>query len=270
MDAETLQAIASVLEGLGCPPAKCPEMAAQLHRRSLQLAAATGRTQPEALGHLLRAMAGGWAAQSGSPAAADLPGPDLPATGPGSSAVTVRPWPELGEATLGDYRIFQLRSVRRRSPRNGVERDFYVMDCADWVNVVAITEAGDLVLVEQFRHGVASVELEVPGGIMDPGETDPVAAGLRELREETGYAGEGAIEIGCVLPNSAIQSNRCRTVLVRNCRKVGDLELDDSEDIAVRLVPASDIPSLVTRGTVRHSLAVAALYHYELWARTGR
>jgi 8-oxo-dGTP pyrophosphatase MutT (NUDIX family) len=105
---------------------------------------------------------------------------------------------------------------------------------------------------------------------MDPGETDPVAAGLRELREETGYAGEGAIEIGCVLPNSAIQSNRCRTVLVRNCRKVGDLELDDSEDIAVRLVPASDIPSLVTQGAVRHSLAVAALFHYELWARTGR
>ena len=265
MDAETLQAIASVLENLGCPPAKCPEMAAQLHRRSLQLAAATGRSQPEALGHLLRAMAGGWAAPSGSPSSADLPG-----MGRESSLVGVRPWPDLGQETLGDYRIFRLRSVRRRSPRNGVERDFYVMDCADWVNVVAITETGDLVLVEQFRHGVASVELEVPGGIMDPGETDPLAAGLRELREETGYAGEGAIEIGCVLPNSAIQSNRCRTVLVRNCRKVGDLELDDSEDIAVRLVPASDIASLVTRGTVRHSLAVAALYHYELWARTGR
>jgi 8-oxo-dGTP pyrophosphatase MutT (NUDIX family) len=177
-------------------------------------------------------------------------------------------WPDLGTQSLGNFRIFQLRSVRRRSPRNGVERDFYVMDCSDWVNVIAITAENELILVEQFRHGVAAVELEVPGGIMDPGETDAVAAGLRELREETGYIGDGAIEIGCVLPNSAIQSNRCRTVLVRNCRRVGELELDDSEDIAVRLFPTSEMSTLVTGGHIRHSLAVAALYHYELWSRS--
>ena len=182
----------------------------------------------------------------------------------------IQPWPDLGSQSVGNFRIFKLRSVRRRSPRNGVERDFYVMDCADWVNVIAITAENELVLVEQFRHGVAAVELEVPGGIMDPGETDPVAAGLRELREETGYVGEGGIEIGCVLPNSAIQSNRCRTVLVRQCRRVGELELDDSEDIAVRLFPVSDMAKLVTGGGIRHSLAVAALYHYELWLRSFR
>ena len=182
----------------------------------------------------------------------------------------IQPWPDLGAQSVGNFRIFKLRSVRRRSPRNGVERDFYVMDCADWVNVIAITAENELVLVEQFRHGVAAVELEVPGGIMDPGETDPVAAGLRELREETGYVGEGGIEIGCVLPNSAIQSNRCRTVLVRQCRRVGELELDDSEDIAVRLFPVSEMAHLVTEGRIRHSLAVAALYHYELWLRSFR
>ncbi len=180
----------------------------------------------------------------------------------------IRSCPDRETQSLGNFRIFQLRSVRRRSPRNGVERDFYVMDCSDWVNVIAITAENELILVEQFRHGVAAVELEVPGGIMDPGETDPVVAGLRELREETGYVGDGAIEIGCVLPNSAIQSNRCRTVLVQNCRRVGDLELDDSEDIAVRLFPASEISTLVTGGHIRHSLAVAALYHYELWSRS--
>jgi ADP-ribose pyrophosphatase len=182
----------------------------------------------------------------------------------------IQPWPDLGSQSVGNFRIFQLRSVRRRSPRNGVERDFYVMDCADWVNVIAITAENELVLVEQFRHGVAAVELEVPGGIMDPGEIDPVAAGLRELREETGYVGEGGIDIGCVLPNSAIQSNRCRTVLVRQCRRVGELELDDSEDIAVRLFPVSEMAHLVTEGRIRHSLAVAALYHYELWLRSFR
>ncbi len=188
----------------------------------------------------------------------------------GDSSSEIRSWPDLGTHSLGDFRIFQLRSVRRRSPRNGVERDFYVMDCSDWVNVIAITAENELILVEQFRHGVAAVELEVPGGIMDPGEIDSVAAGLRELREETGYVVDGAIEIGCVLPNSDIQINRCRTVLVRNCRRVGELELDDSEDIAVRLFPISEISALVTGGRVRHSLAVAALYHYELWGRSAQ
>ena len=265
MDPETVTAIATVLQGFGCPPERCPEMAHQLHRRAVQLSEAKGRPYEEALGHLLRAMAGGWAAaQSRS---RDLPPSDV---GDADAPVAIRPWPDLETRSVGDYRIFRLRTVRRRSPRNGVERDFHVMDCADWVNVVALTTENELILVEQFRHGVAAVELEVPGGIMDPGETDPVAAGLRELREETGYAGEGAVEIGCVLPNSALQSNRCRTVLVRACRRVGDLELDDSEDIAVRLVPAGEIPTLVTGGRVRHSLAVAALYHYELWLRSAR
>ena len=264
MDSDTVTAIATVLQGFGCPPDKCPEMAQQLHRRAGQLAEAKGRSYEDALGYLLRAMAGGWAAaQSPSQSPA-------PAVGDTDASADIRPWPDLETRSVGDYRIFHLRSVRRRSPRNGLERDFYVMECADWVNVVALTTEGELILGEQFRHGVAAVELEVPGGIMDPGETDPVAAGLRELREETGYAGQGAVEIGCVFPNSALQSNRCRTVLVRDCRRVGELELDESEDIVVRLVSAAEIPTLVTGGRIRHSLAVAALYHYELWLRSQR
>jgi hypothetical protein len=64
VEADTVNAIASVLQGFGCPPDKCPEMALQLHRRAGQLSEAKGRSYEEALGHLLRAMAGGWAAQS--------------------------------------------------------------------------------------------------------------------------------------------------------------------------------------------------------------
>ena len=64
VEADTVNAIASVLQGFGCPRDKCPEMALQLHRRAGQLSEAKGRSYEEALGHLLRAMAGGWAAQS--------------------------------------------------------------------------------------------------------------------------------------------------------------------------------------------------------------
>ena len=51
-------------------------------------------------------------------------------------------------------------------------------------------------MIEQFRHGSNTVELEIPGGMMDPGETDPVATAVRELREETGYEGENARLLG--------------------------------------------------------------------------
>ena len=64
VEAETVTAITTILQGFGCPPDKCPEMALQLHRRAGQLSEAKGRSYEEALGHLLRAMAGGWAAQS--------------------------------------------------------------------------------------------------------------------------------------------------------------------------------------------------------------
>lgn len=182
----------------------------------------------------------------------------------------VRPWPDSDPAggPVGDFRIFRLRTARRRSPRTGVDHDFYVIDCANWVNVVAVTPDEHLVLVEQFRHGSASVELEVPGGIMDPDDPDPVAAGLRELREETGFSGGEASLIGSVLPNSAIQSNRCQTVLVRGCVRTHEPELDPGEDIRVRVVPLAEVPALVQAGRIRHALAVAALFHFELWRRS--
>jgi 8-oxo-dGTP pyrophosphatase MutT (NUDIX family) len=178
------------------------------------------------------------------------------------------PWPETGVRAVGDFRIFSLRTARRRSPRTGAEQDFHVIDCADWVNVVALTPDRRVVLVEQFRHGVSAVELEVPGGIIDPDDPDPVAAGVRELREETGYAGSDPRLIGTVLPNSAIQSNLCHTVLVRDCVRVGAPEPDEAEDIRVRAVPLDAVAGLVASGRIRHSLAVAALYHHELWSRT--
>ena len=119
-----------------------------------------------------------------------------------------RPWKTLGSKLLGDFRVFTIRSDRKVSPRTQSEHDFYVIDSASWVNVIAVTPDDQLVMVEQYRHGSNTVELEIPGGMMDPEDASPVAAGARELREETGYAGDAGRIIGEVFPNPAIQSNR--------------------------------------------------------------
>ena len=143
----------------------------------------------------------------------------------------------------------------------------YVIDCPNWVNVVAVTSDAQVVMIEQYRHGSATVELEIPGGMIDPEDASPVAAGVRELREETGYEGTGARLIGEVFPNPAIMSNTCYTVLVENCRCVHPVQFDHAEDLATRLVPVGDIPRLVATGKIKHSLVVVGLYYYELWMR---
>jgi 8-oxo-dGTP pyrophosphatase MutT (NUDIX family) len=120
-----------------------------------------------------------------------------------------------------------------------------------------------VVLIEQFRHGTEEVTLEIPGGIVDRGE-DPLAAGLRELREETGYEGGEARLIGRVTPNPAIMNNHCHTVLVRGARRAGAQQLESNEEIAVRLEPRERIDGLVRGGSIEHALVVAAFHHLAL------
>jgi ADP-ribose pyrophosphatase len=177
------------------------------------------------------------------------------------------PWQKLRSVPIGDFRIFKLRSDVKISPRTGKEHDFYVLDSVNWVNVIAVTPDQQLVMVEQYRHGSNTVELEVPGGMMDPHESDPVATAVRELREETGYAGENARVLGRVHSNPAILTNVTYTVLIENCRRQHDVEFDHGEDLETRLMPADKIPQLVADEKIGHSLVVVALYHFDLWRR---
>jgi len=179
----------------------------------------------------------------------------------------IKPWPTIRSVLIGDFRIFKLRSDFKVSPRTGREHDFFILDTVPWVNVIALTPDRQLVMVEQYRHGSNSVELEVPGGVMDADETDPVATAVRELREETGYAGEHARLLGRVHANPAILNNYCYTVLIENCRLKHELEMDSGEDLLTRLIPAAEMSRLVAEEKIRHSLVVAALYHFDLWQR---
>jgi 8-oxo-dGTP pyrophosphatase MutT (NUDIX family) len=179
----------------------------------------------------------------------------------------IKPWQTVRSKLVGDFRIFKLHSEVKVSPRTGKEHDFFLLNAVDWVNVIAVTPEQQLVMVEQYRHGSNSVELEIPGGMMDPDETDPVATGVRELREETGFEGQNARRLGDIWSNPAILTNRTHTVLVENCQLKHGVEFDSGEDLVTRLVPIKEIPQLVAEGKIMHSLVVVALYHFELWQR---
>jgi 8-oxo-dGTP pyrophosphatase MutT (NUDIX family) len=173
--------------------------------------------------------------------------------------VSLDPWERTGGEKVTEFGIFRVRRYLARSPRTGRDRPFTVLDTFEWVNVVAITPDQEHILVYHDRHGTDDFALEIPGGVVDPGE-DPAHAAVRELREETGYAGDPVVHLGTVQPNPAIQSNRCATYLIRNAVRVGDLQLDPGEDIEVSTMPLRDVPRAVADGRIRHALVVCALW----------
>jgi NTP pyrophosphohydrolases including oxidative damage repair enzymes len=179
----------------------------------------------------------------------------------------IQPWKKIGSQKLADYRVFSVRSDRKISPRTGKEHDFYVIESVNWVNVVAITPEQQMVMVEQYRHGSNTVELEIPGGMMDPGDLRPEVTGARELREETGYEGENARILGQVYANPAIMNNICFTILIENCRCVHPVEFDHGEDLITKLIPVAEIPHLVAEGKIAHPYVIISLSFFDLWKR---
>ena len=171
---------------------------------------------------------------------------------------------KLGARLPGhDYRIFTTAFVEATHPRTGVRKRFSLIHSVDWVNVIALTADQRVVLIRQYRPGVDRVCLEIPGGMIDPGE-DPCAAAARELAEETGYTG-GTVELlGKVAPNPAIQSNALYTVLIRGVALTGPASPDEGEVLSVETASLSDCQRRILDGDIDHALVVVAFAHLAL------
>lgn len=186
------------------------------------------------------------------------------------SAVPAR-WVRGEPRVVARTRILDVQNVPFHHPRRGTRRDFIVVDVPDWVNVLAHTTDDRLVLVNQFRYGIDAFSWEIPGGVIESGE-DPVAAGVRELLEETGYAGDHARLLASVHPNPAFLNNRCHLVLVENCRLVAPTAWDADEEIETAVVPVEEVYARARAGGITHSLVLDALLFFEpIWrAKSGR
>jgi 8-oxo-dGTP pyrophosphatase MutT (NUDIX family) len=174
------------------------------------------------------------------------------------------PWLDKDVHVQGETRLFQHILVNRRSPHTDREHGFTRLLCPDWVNVVAFTEQGELLLVEQWRHGIGASTLEVVGGVCDPGE-EPTVSGRRELLEETGHKPGRWISLGSCAPNPAIQDNRCHFFLALECRAVAALDLDPSEELRVWAAPWPEAETLLREGRIDHALVQVALLRLFLW-----
>lgn len=150
-----------------------------------------------------------------------------------------------------------------RSSESGRTAPFYVLKSNDWCNIIPVTEAGRVVMVRQYRIGVETHTLEIPGGVMDESDRSPQEAAVREMIEETGYGplpGANCMSLGSVQPNPAILDNRSHFFLIGPVRKVADQKLDPNEMIETLEVPIEEIPRLIAQGEIAHSLMINAFF----------
>lgn len=161
---------------------------------------------------------------------------------------------ETSRTLAYDAGIFRVETVTLRGRTSPIT----LLRMPDWVQVVAIDAAGRFVLVRQLRFGIAAETLEPAGGVVDAGE-DPAAAGLRELREETGFIGQVAEPLGWVHPNPVLQDNRCFFFLARGVTPGGLRDGDPEEIVAPVVMARAEVEAALADGRVSHALSVVAL-----------
>lgn len=170
-------------------------------------------------------------------------------------------WKRTRSETVADARVFKVRKDFCTRSSDEKEATFFVVENPDWVNVVALTPERNVILIEQFRHGAEEIILEIPGGMVDAGESHIVTA-ARELLEETGYAPREMIPLGKSRPNPAIQNNWIYHYLALDCEKRSETKFDEHESIVVRLASLAEIPKLIADGAITHALAITGFYYF--------
>ena len=174
-------------------------------------------------------------------------------------------WKRASTRRVGEYRVFAVDQHAMLDPGGNAARDVFTFSCPDWCNVVAVTDDGELILIWQYRHGVDALSLEIPGGVIDEGESAEAAA-RRELREETGYEARSWEPLLFTHPNPALQGNRCFAFLATGAHLAGKAAFDENEECEVVRMPATSAATLVAEGHVTHALVVSALQAFALRA----
>lgn len=176
-----------------------------------------------------------------------------------------KPWKILSSQHLVQNHFISIRVDRCQLPTGQEIEPYFVIEYRPWVNVVAVTQENQVVLVRQYRHGLGMNVLELPGGTLDPGETSPMDAMQRELLEETGYQAENWVQIGKVSPNPAANTNYAYCFFASNARLVAEQHLDETEDLEVVLMPVNQVLEATRKGELLQAIHISSVFFALPW-----
>jgi 8-oxo-dGTP pyrophosphatase MutT (NUDIX family) len=171
----------------------------------------------------------------------------------------LKPWTVTASRIVLADRWIRVRADSCVAANGDAIDPFYVLEYRDWVHVVALTDDDRLVMNRQYRHGAGEVHLELPGGVMDAEDGDPVVGGAREFREETGFGAREFRHVVTLRPNPSTHTNRVHTVLALGAAPAGAQSFDNGEEIAVELIPVPEVLRVIREGGVQQSTHVASL-----------
>ncbi|MBJ2187206.1 MAG: NUDIX hydrolase [Muribaculaceae bacterium] len=173
----------------------------------------------------------------------------------------IKKWKVLGSEYLFRRPWLTVRRDRVELPNGTVHPEYYVLEYPTWVNVIAITEEGQFVMVRQYRHGLGEVSTELCAGVAEKGE-EPIEAARRELMEETGFGG-GDWTLNMVISgNTSTTDNLTYSYIARGVKKLSGQHLDATEDIQVLLMSEQEVYDLLLADEMKQSLMAAPLWKY--------
>lgn len=145
---------------------------------------------------------------------------------------------------------------------DGVEnKEYYVLEYPDWVNVIAITVDGKFVMERQYRHGLQWTGYEICAGVCESGE-NPLEAAKRELWEETGFGGGKWKLQMTISANTSTMTNLCHCFVATGVERISEQHLEATEDISVHLLTVDEVRNLLVGNEIRQALMAAPLWKY--------
>lgn len=174
-----------------------------------------------------------------------------------------QPWRVDHSEYIHQLPWFTVRKDDVRMPNGGHIPEYFILEYPDWINVVAVTTEGQIVLIRQYRHGVAGVHYELCAGVVDAGEA-PLLAAQRELLEETGFGGGDWQLLMTLSANPGTHTNRTYSFLATDVTLKQAQELEITEEITVHLVSPERVQQIIRDGEMMQSLHIAPLLSYLL------
>ncbi|MGO1243186.1 MAG: NUDIX hydrolase [Sphingobacterium sp.] len=153
-----------------------------------------------------------------------------------------------------------LRMDKLQMPNGNIKDEYYVLEYPTWVNMVGFTTDQKVLFVKQYRHGAGEILVELPAGVVEPGE-EPAQGARREMLEETGYAFQSIEKICALYANPATSGNITHTYLLKGGSKVQEQDLDDSEDIEVIVMSIEQAREYLLANKIGQALHSAALFY---------